>query len=377
MNPLPYGRQWIEEDDVEAVARALRGEFLTTGPTVEAFERALAQRCGARHAVVVSNGTAALHAAYFAVGVGPGDEVVTTPLTFSATANAAAWQGARPVFADVDPRTLLLDPEQARRAITPRTRVLAPVDYAGEPADLDAFRALAREKGLVLLEDAAHSLGATLGGRPVGSLADLTILSFHPVKHITTAEGGAVLTDDDRLAQRLRDFRSHGIVREPARLGRDEGAWYYDIEEIGLNYRLTDMQCALGLSQLGKLDRFLARRRALAAAYRRLLEGEERVVLPASRDDQAHAFHLFPIRLAGPNPQRRLVFERLRAAGVGVQVHYVPVNALTAYRKRGYSPEQTPHALDAYSRLISLPLFPAMQDADVARVVAALKEALP
>jgi UDP-4-amino-4,6-dideoxy-N-acetyl-beta-L-altrosamine transaminase len=377
MRPLPYGRQTIEDDDVRAVAEALRGDLLTTGPMVDRFEAALAERCCVRHAVVVSSGTAALQAAYFACGVGAGTEVITSPLTFAATANAALMLGAAPVFVDIDPRTLTIDPVEVRAALTPCTRVIAPVDYAGEPADLDALRAIAREHKLLMVEDASHALGATLGGRKVGQLADLTVLSFHPVKHVTTCEGGAVLTDEPRLAERARDFRNHGIVRDQRRLGVDEGEWFYDIAEVGLNYRLTDVQCALGLSQLGKLDRFLNRRRELAKAYRRQLAAERRILLPPARDDDAHAWHLFPIRLAGEDPPRRLVFERLRASGVMAQVHYMPVNSFQAYRARGYRPEQTPHALDAYRRLISLPLFPAMQDSDVGRVVQALREALP
>lgn len=376
MKALPYGRQCIEDDDIKAVAEALRGNLLTTGPTVERFEASLARRCGAAFAVVLSSGTASLQAAYFAAGVSEGAEVITSPLTFAATASAAVLLGGRPVFADIDPATLTLDPAAVQRAMSPRTRVVAPVDYAGEPADLDALRAIARGRDIVLIEDACHALGATLNGRPVGTLADMTILSFHPVKHVTTAEGGAVLTDDARFAQRVREFRNHGIVRDPERLGADRGDWFYDIFEIGSNYRLTDIQCALGLSQLGKLDRFLARRRALAKAYRAALAGDERIVLPPARNDDAHAWHLFPIRLAGERPRRREVFDRLRAQGILVQVHYVPVNAFRAYRERGYSPDETPLALEAYERLISLPLFPSMEDSDVDRVVKALAKAL-
>lgn len=373
---LPYGRQTIEDDDIAAVAQALRGDFLTTGPSVERFERALCERCGARHAVAVSSGTAALQAAYWAAGLGPGTELVTTPLTFAATASAAVLLGARPTFADIDPATLTIDPAEVAKKITPRTRVIAPVDYAGEPAAIDELRAMARSRDALVVEDACHSLGASLSGRPVGSLADLTVLSFHPVKHVTTAEGGAVLTDSDRLARRARDFRNHGIVRERERLRGDEGDWFYDVAEIGQNFRLSDVQCALGLSQLGKLDQFLARRRALALAYFEALQGDPRVLLPPARSLDAHAWHLFPLRLAGANPQRRQVFDRLRSLGLGVQVHYIPVNGFSAYRALGYSPEETPKAWDAYRRLISLPLFPAMTDDDLKRVINALHTAL-
>jgi UDP-4-amino-4,6-dideoxy-N-acetyl-beta-L-altrosamine transaminase len=373
---LPYGRQTIEEDDVVAVAEALRGEFLTTGPMVERFERSLAERCGARHAVAVSSGTAALQAAYFAAGLGPGTELVTTPLTFAATASAALLLGARPVFADIDSQTLTLDPIEVRRKLSPRTRVIAPVDYAGEPADIDALRALARERDILVVEDASHALGARLDGRPVGSLADLTVFSFHPVKHITTGEGGAVLTDSDILARRARDFRNHGIVRDRERLRIDEGDWFYDILEIGQNFRLTDVQCALGVAQLKKLDQFLARRRAIARAYFEAFRDSRRLMLPPARNLDSHAWHIFPIRLVGPNPERRRVFEGLRSSGIGVQVHYVPVTAFAAYRALGYRPEETPRAYDAYQRLISLPLFPGMTDGDIETVISALHTAL-
>jgi dTDP-4-amino-4,6-dideoxygalactose transaminase len=377
MSFLPYGRQSIDEDDIAAVAEALRAPLITTGPLVARFEEALAARCGVRFAVAVSSGTTALHVAYAAAGVGPGRELITSPLTFSATANAALCLGARPVFADVDPGTLNLDPAEVERRLSSRTAVIAAVDYAGEPADLPRLLRLARARGALLVQDAAHALGATLDGVPVARLADLTILSFHPVKHITTGEGGAVLTDDERLAERVREARGHGIVRDQQRLGVDEGGWYYDIPSaVALNARLPDMACALGLSQLRKLDGFLARRRALARRYLAALAGEGRLVLPAARDVEAHAWHIFPIRLAGANPRRREVYDRLQAAGIGVQVHYVPVNALGAYRAAGYRPEETPHALDAYRRLLTLPLFPGMSDADQDRVLTELGAAL-
>lgn len=373
---LPYGRQLIEEDDVAAVAAALRAPLITSGPLLTRFEEALAARCGVRFAVAVSSGTAALQAAYFAAGVADGTEVITSPLTFSATANAAVHLGARVVFADIDPRTLNVDVGEVESKLGPRTRVIAAVDYAGEPADLPRLRRLAAARGALLVQDAAHALGATLDGRPIAGLADLTILSFHPVKHITTGEGGAVLTDDEHLARRARDFRSHGIIRDQKRLGVDEGPWYYDIQELGLNLRLTELQCALGLSQLGKLDRFLERRRLLASRYLAALRGDERLLLPPARAVDQHAWHIFPIRLAGPRPPRREVFERLLEAEIGVQVHYIPVNALAAYRARGERPENTPRALDAYSRILSLPLFPGMTDLDQERVLAALREAM-
>jgi perosamine synthetase len=373
---LPYGRQLVDEDDIAAVVAALRSPTLTTGPLVTRFEEALAARCGVRFAIAVANGTAALQAAYFAAGVKPGDQVITSPFTFSATANAAVHLGGVPVFADVDPATLNLDPAQVSRKITARTRVIAPVDYAGEPADLPALQRLARAHGALVVQDAAHALGATLDGRPATALSDLATLSFHPVKHITTGEGGAVLTNDETLAARARAFRGHGIERDQARLGVDEGAWYYDLLDVGMNLRICDLQCALGLSQLGKLDGFLARRRALARRYFERLRADSRLLLPPARDLDAHAWHIFPVRLTELAPARRVVFERLHRAGIGAQVHYIPVNALKAYRDRGHRPEETPHALAAYRQSVTLPLFPAMSDADQDRVFAALDAAL-
>ena len=376
---LPYGRQTIDDDDVAAVVRVLRSDYLTTGPEVEAFEGELAAACGARHAVAVSNGTAALHVAYAAAGIGPGDEVVTTPLTFSATANMVLAVGARPIFVDVDEATLSLDPERVEAAITPRTRALAAVDFAGNPAALPALGEIARRRGLRLVEDAAHSVGARLGGRPVGALADLTTFSFHPVKTITTGEGGAVLTDDDALATRSRDFRNHGLVRERARLGRDDGPWYYEVQSLGFNYRLTDLQCALGRSQLRKLPAFVARRAALVARYRAGLEplaaaGHLRFVEPQPGSEPA--WHLFPIRVTAGAAARKAVFAALQQKRIGPQVHYIAVTDLPLYRSLGYTPEATPIACRAAQELLSLPLYPSLTDDDVDRVIAAVGEAL-
>jgi perosamine synthetase len=368
---LPYGRQLLDEDDIAAVVRVLRSEFLTTGPETESFEAELATACGAAHAIVVANGTAALHCAYAAAGVEAGSEVITTPLTFSATSNTVLALGGRPVFADVDSRTLCLDPERAAAVITPRTRVLAPVDYAGHPAALDRFMELARQHNLVVVEDAAHSIGASLGGRPIGSIAHMTTFSFHPVKTITTGEGGAVLTNDPVLAQRIRDFRNHGLVREKARLPADPPPWYYEIQSLGLNYRLTDIQCALGRSQLAKLERFVARRREIVARYRAALADVSSLELPEEDPSVRAAWHLFVLRLRGQD--RRSFCAALRERGVGTQLHYIPVTAFPLYRRLGYDPAATPVAVAASDRLVSLPLYPALSDADVDRVIAAVR----
>lgn len=372
---LAYGRQTIEEDDVAAVVRALRSDRLTTGPEVEAFEAELAAACGARHAVVVSSGTAALHCAYAAVGVGPGDEVVIPPLTFSATANAVLALGGRAVFADVHPDTLSVDPAQAARAIGPRTRALAPVDFCGNPAALDELMELAGRHGLRVVEDASHSIGGRYRGRPIGSVAHLTVFSFHPVKTITTGEGGAVLTDDPLLAQAARDFRNHGLVRDPARLGRCDGPWYYEVQSLGLNYRLTDLQCALGRSQLAKLDRFAARRTELVERYRRGLRGDPRLRLMEDQPGSTPVWHLFTVQLRDGEARARF-FDAMVRRRIGVQVHYIAVNDLPLYRRLGYAPEQTPVAHAASQRLVSLPLYPSLADEDVDRVIGAVREAL-
>jgi perosamine synthetase len=366
---LPYSRQWIDQDDVQAVAAALTSDFLTTGPLVHRFEEALAAVTGGRYVAALSSGTAALHAAYAAIGLGPGDEIITSPLTFAATGNAALYLGARPVFADIEPRYGTIDPKAVAALIGPRTRAIVAIDYAGQPADYDQLRALAVAHGLALISDAAHSLGAAWRGRPVGTLADLTALSFHPVKQITTGEGGAVTGNDPELHDRVVAFRTHGIVRDPARFRRDEGAWYAEMQQLGFNYRLTDIQSALGISQLAKLTRFVARRREIAAAYTEQLADVPELRLPDTREGAEPAWHLYVIRLARAPERRRTVFERLRASGIGVQVHFLPVYRHPYYEDLGYTAGLCPEAEDFYSRCLSIPLFPAMTEEDVDRVV--------
>ena len=371
--PIPYGRQSIDDDDVAAVIEALRSDWLTTGPRVEEFEAALAACTGSRDAVAVSSGTAALHAALHALGIGPGDEVVVPTLTFAATANAVLYTGATPVFADVDPETLLIDAASAAAAIGPSTAAVVAVDYAGQPAEYGALRALCDRRGLALVADACHSLGGDLHGRPVGSLADASCFSFHPVKHVTTAEGGAVTIDDAETATRLRRFRNHGITTDHRERART-GSWAYQQVELGFNYRLSDLQCALGTSQLRRLPEWIARRRALAARYDELLESVEGVTPLALRDGAGHAYHLYVVQLAA---DRDTVFAELRAAGIGANVHYVPVHLHPYYRERlGTGPGLCPVAEDAFSRILSLPLFPALTPSDVARVVDELARAV-
>ncbi|MCB9727484.1 MAG: UDP-4-amino-4,6-dideoxy-N-acetyl-beta-L-altrosamine transaminase [Deltaproteobacteria bacterium] len=370
---IPYGSQWVDEADVAAVVEALRSPWLTTGPAVDRFEAGLCRATGAGHAVAVGTGTAALHTAYFALGMGPGDELVTTPLTFAATSNAALYLGCDVRFVDVEPETGLIDPARVAEAIGPRTRCVCAVDYAGHPADYAALGAICADAGVALVADASHSLGATLDGRPVGTLADLSTLSFHPVKPVTTAEGGAVVTSDPTLAQRARDFRTHGIVRDRDRMERDEGPWYYEMQELGFNHRLSDVQAALGASQLSRLDALIGRRRAIAARYLDALADVAGLTLPTVRPGVESGWHLFVVRVAPA--LRRAFFERLRELSLGVQVHYIPVHLQPYYRRLGWGPGDFPHAEAFYAGAVSLPIYPRMSDADVDAVIARVRRA--
>jgi perosamine synthetase len=373
---LPYGRQSIGDDDIEAVVDVLRSDWLTTGPKVGEFEEAFAAWVGAKYAVSFSSGTAALHGAAFAAGLKPGDEAVTSPMTFAATANCVLYQGATPVFADVSADTLNLDPEKVAERITPRTRAILPVDYSGHPADMDAILELGARHGLLVIEDACHALGAEYGRRRTGSIADMTVFSFHPVKHLATGEGGMVTTDRADCAETLRRFRNHGISSD-ARQRQSEGQWHYEMVLLGFNYRLTDIACALGLSQLKKLEANLLRRREIAAGYAAAFRDLAGVVPPAVRPDVKPAWHLYPIRLnlEKLTADRAQVFRALRAENIGVNVHYIPVHRHPYYRDRfGYAGGEYPIAEDAYERLISLPMFHGMNDRDVEDVIHAVRK---
>jgi len=382
---LPYGRQSIDDDDVAAVVEALRSPLLTCGPLVGRFEAALAERTGARFASVCSSGTAALHLAYAALGIGPGDEIITTPITFSATAAAAYYVGATVRIADVDPRSGVITPASVEPLITARTRAIVPVHLAGMPADLDELGALARRHGVLLIEDACHALGATYRGKRIGEHgSDAVVFSFHPVKHITTGEGGAVLVRDEATKRRVDKLRQHGIERDPAAMSAPPaGPWVYEVQELGWNYRLPDLACALGLAQLSKLDGFVARRRALAALYRaelaRAFAGGG-VIAPPAPDDRESSYHLFAVAIefARYRMTRTRVMSELAAAGIGTQVHYVPLldHPLHATRCPGERDRARPGADAYYARTLSLPMFPAMTDRDVRDVVAALARTL-
>lgn len=365
---LPYGRQSITEDDIAAVADVLRGDWLTTGPAVTRFEADLAEHTGGTPAVAVTSGTAALHVAYAAAGIGAGDEVVASPLTFVATAATAVLHGAKMVFADVDPDTANLDPGAAAAAITPRTKVLAAVDYAGHPARLDELADLAHSAGVLLLEDAAHSIGGSWQGRPIGSLADLTTFSFFPTKNLTTAEGGAVVTGSEHLLSRARAFRNHGLVRDRAELRfPDEGGWHQEVHEFGLNYRLPDVLCALGSSQLRRLAAFKQRRARIHACYDAGLGELDGVHTPVTLEGADVMWHLYPLRVL--DDRRRDLFDHLRARSIGVQVNYIPVYWHPVFADLGYRRGMCPNAELFYRQELSLPLWPDLSDSDVDRVI--------
>ena len=374
---MPYGHHTVDEEDIRAVVNTIWSGWLTTGPKVEEFEEAFAAEVGSKYAVTLSSGTAALHAAAFAAGIGPGDEVITTPMTFVASANCVRYQGGDVVFADVDPHTLNISPRSVQEAITPRTRAMIPVDYAGQPADMDQLNALAEDSNLTVIEDAAHALGATYKGRKVGSLATITVFSLHPVKHITTGEGGVVTTDDHELAERSRIFRNHGITADHYQR-QSVGSAFYEMIELGYNYRLSDIQCALGISQLRKLSGWVAHRREIAARYAMGFADMPEIEPPYVMEDRETSWHIYVIRLNLKllSVDRDQVFRALRAENIGVNVHYIPVPWHPYYRRLGYEKGQWPMAEEAYERIITLPLWPGMIDADVDDTVTAVRKVM-
>jgi UDP-4-amino-4,6-dideoxy-N-acetyl-beta-L-altrosamine transaminase len=370
---LPYGRQEIADADVKAVVEALVSGWLTTGPRVSEFEQAFAAHVGAGEGVAVNSGTAALHCAMRAIGVGAGDEVIVPAITFAASANAALYEGAKPVFADVEPDTLLIDPGSVAKCITPRTRAIVAVDYAGQPADYGALATLAKSRGIRIIADACHAPGANYQGRPVGTLADISCFSFHPVKHMTTCEGGMAVTDDAGMAAHMRRFRNHGIDSDH-RAREAAGAHAYDMAELGFNYRLPDVLCALGLAQLKRLSGWVAARQRIARLYDEALSGLAEAVPLKTHTDRTHAYHLYVVRLLDGIDRDR-VFARLRAEGIGANVHYAPVYLHSHYDRLGYRPGLCPVAEAASRQILTLPMFPAMSEADVRRVVGALTRA--
>jgi perosamine synthetase len=375
---LPYGRQWIDEDDIEAVIEVLKGSYLTTGPYLAKFEQAVAEYVGAKYAVAFSNGTAALHGACFAAGIGNGDEVITTPMTFAASANCVIYQGGTPIFSDIDEKTYNIDPNKIEEKISDKTKAIIPVDFTGQPTELDGILEIAKKHNLVVIEDAAHALGAVYKGKKVGSISDMTMFSFHPVKHITTGEGGIITTNNRKYYDKLLQFRSHGITREQEKLNEYHGSWYYEMQFLGYNYRMTDIQAALGTSQLKKIDQFVELRRKYVSIYNEAFKEMDEIITPFQHENGESSWHLYIIRLNLDKltTSRREIFEALQQQNIGVNVHYIPVYFQPYYQQLGYQKGICPNAEKLYNEMITLPLFPAMSEKDVHDVIKAVKQTI-
>ena len=371
---IPYGRQTIEEDDIQAVVDVLRSDYLTTGPKIAEFEKMVADYVGAKYAVAISNGTSALHAACFAAGIQAGDEVITTPLTFAASSNCVLYCGGTPVFADVDPKTYNIDPEDIRRKITDKTKAIIAVHLAGQPCDMDEIHKIAKEHDLLVIEDGAHALGSVYKGKKIGTLSDMTTFSFHPVKPITTGEGGMIVTDNEEFHQKMMLFRSHGITRDENLMTRNDGPWFYQQLDLGYNYRITDIQCALGSSQMKKLDRFLARRKEIVSRYNEAFADCENIITPYQLPETESGWHLYIVQVK--NCDRREVFEALRERGIAVNVHYIPVYMHPYYQEHGYKDVQCKNAEEIYSHIISLPLHPTLTKEQQEYVIETLKHVI-
>ena len=373
---LPYSRHFIDQEDIQAVVEVLNSEWLTTGPKVEEFEASITELVESKYAVSVSSGTAALHAVMYAINIMPGDEVIVPTITFAASANCIVFQGGTPVFVDVDSNTLLLDLNQVEDKVTPCTKAIIAVDYAGQPCEYDALRSIADKHGVILIADACHALGGYYKGSPVGSLANLSAFSFHPVKHVATGEGGAITTNDSKFAERMRIFRNHGITTDH-RQRTQMGSWFYEMVDLGYNYRLTDFQCALGISQLRKLPRYIQRRQKIAQKYDEAFIKIPEISPLSVRQNVSHAYHLYVIQLELEQLQvdRAHVFTELRTQGIGANVHYIPVH-LHPYYQQGYGMKRGdfPIAEAVYERLMSLPIFPGMSDGDINAVIDSMSE---
>ncbi len=372
MHYIPYGRQSINEDDIQAVIEVLKSDFLTTGPKIAEFERKFASYVGAKYAVAVSNGTAALHIACMAAGLKKGDEVITTPITFAASANCALYCGATPVFADIDPVTYNISPESIEACITDRTKVIIPVHYTGQACDMDKIHETAKRHNLLIIEDAAHAVGAEYKGHRIGTLSDMTEFSFHPVKHITCGEGGIVTTNSEELYEKLKLFRTHGITRDERYLHKTDGPWYYEQLELGYNYRITDIQAALGISQLDRIELFLKKRRDIAKKYDEAFEKISGITIPLQAEYSLSAYHLYVIKV--DKSIRKELFEFLRANNIGVNVHYVPVYTFPYYREHGYENVKCENAEKLYESMISLPMYYDLTEEEQNYVIEKVKE---
>ncbi|MBP2077997.1 UDP-4-amino-4,6-dideoxy-N-acetyl-beta-L-altrosamine transaminase [Oceanobacillus polygoni] len=375
---LPYGKQWIDNEDIKAVTDVLKSDFITTGPAISQFEKEIAEFVGAKYAVAFSSGTAALHAACFAAGIKENDEVITTPMTFAASSNCILYVGGQPVFADIDSKTYNISPESIKSLLTEKTKAIITVDFTGQPAEYDEIISLAKKSGLIIIDDAAHALGATYKDRHIGSIGDMTMFSFHPVKHITTGEGGIITTSNADYYEKLLLFRSHGITRDSLKLKNNQGPWYYEMQELGYNYRMTDIQAALGSSQLKKLNTFLKKRREYAKKYNDAFAEIDALITPYQQHECNSSWHLYIVRLDMEklNVNRKEIFKALQKENIGVNVHYIPVHLHPFYQKLGYRKGLCPQAEKLYEEIITLPLFPAMSEQDLHDVIAGVKKVI-
>ncbi|WP_297568629.1 UDP-4-amino-4,6-dideoxy-N-acetyl-beta-L-altrosamine transaminase [uncultured Anaerovibrio sp.] len=376
---IGYGHQYVDDADIQAVVDVLKSDFLTCGPKIEEAEVKLCKITGAKYAVLIANGTAALHAAMFAADVGPGDEVITTPITFAASANCALYFGAKPVFADINPKTYNINPESVEKKITDKTKAVVAVDFTGQAVEIDKIREICDRHNLIFIEDAAHSLGTKYNGKPVGSLADMTEFSFHPVKTCTAGEGGAITTNDDELYKRLVLFRTHGITRNQELMDKpSEGGWYYQQVALGYNYRMTDIQAALLSSQLDKLERFGKRRKELVKRYNEAFSAMPELVVQQeiAQSDTVRHLYIIQLNLDMLKCGRREVFEALQAEGLGVNVHYIPVYSFPYYQKLGYRMGECPNAERLYERIISIPLYYSLTDEEQDKVIKAVNKVI-
>ena len=371
MKIIPYGRQWVDASDIREVIKVLKSDWLTQGPKIKEFEDALCKYTGAKYAVAVSSGTAALHISCLAANIKRGDEVITSPITFVASANSILYCGGKPVFADIQKDTANIDPEEIKKKINPNTKAIIPVHFAGHPCDLEEIKKIAEKHNLLIIEDAAHALGAEYKKSKIGSCkySDMTIFSFHPVKHITTGEGGAVLTNQKDLYQRLLLFRNHGITKDKKKMAKFDGPWYYEMQKLGFNYRITDLQCALGINQLKKLEKYIERRRELVSIYNKELFKIDKIILPVEKPYVKSSWHIYYIRLKDAS-KRRLIFEELQKSNIGVQVHYIPVYLQPYYQKNfGHKVGDYPKAEDYYQSTITLPLYPKMMNSEIQYII--------
>ncbi len=365
---IPYGRHCIEDDDIEAVSKALKRDYIATGPGIAEFEDAFAKYVGVKYAVALSSGTAALHACCFAIGIQPGDEVITTPITFAASANCVLYCGGSPVFVDIDPDTYNISPKEIKKHITEKTKAIIPVHFTGQPCDMDRIHEIARQYNLFVIEDAAHATGAAYHGKKIGSLSDMTIFSFHPVKHMTTCEGGMVTTNNEDLYKKIKAFRAYCITKDPELLeDKEDGPWHYEMQGLGYNYRISDVMCALGISQLKKVDLFVKKRREISARYNEEMKNFDHIVLPYQAEGCDSSWHLYAILIK--DGKRREAYQRLKGAGIGVDVHYLPVYKHPYYQKHGYREVKCPNAEFIYDQILSIPIFYRLTDEEQTYVI--------